>query len=37
MRHRDGCGQISMAQLEMKYAHEMMQTQNQLLDIFKGH
>lgn len=27
----------TMAQMEMKHAHEMMQMQNQLLDIFKGH
>jgi hypothetical protein len=26
-----------MAQMEMKHEHEMMQMQNQLLELFKGH
>ncbi|WP_341317260.1 hypothetical protein WN982_38900 [Paraburkholderia sp. IMGN_8] len=29
--------QDTMAQMEMKHAHEMMAIQNQLLDLFKGH
>lgn len=29
--------QDTMAQMEMKHMHEMMQVQNQLLDLFKGH
>jgi hypothetical protein len=29
--------QDTMAQMEMKHAHEMMQMQAQLLDLFKGH